>query len=180
MNRFTIAKGLTGLAVFGAALAAGAAAQAQPGYGAGNGYYYDPCRREQSSRSIVGGLIGAGIGAALGNNIAAGGHRGDGSVLGGVVGAMAGASIGKANAACQPTTPAYTGNDYYNQGHGYGRSGYYDAPQAYYPPPPPPPPPSYGRRGYGGYGAGYGGGYGGYGYGGPVHSSTTYSYTYIR
>ena len=44
MNRITIAKGLTGLAVFGAALAAGAVAQAQPA-AAANGYYYDPSRR---------------------------------------------------------------------------------------------------------------------------------------
>ncbi len=143
MNRSTITKGLIGLAAATAALAAGAA-QAQS-YGAyDNGSYYDPCRRDQSSRSIVGGLVGAGIGAALGNNIAAGGHRGDGSVLGGVVGAVAGSQIGKNSAGCSPTyraAPAYSSN--YNNG------GYYDAPapqtyyapqpQAYYAPPPPPP-----------------------------------------
>ena len=162
MNRFTTAKSITGLAVFGAALAAGAAAHAQT-----NGYYYDPCRRDQTQRGIVGGLVGAGMGAALGNNVAAGGHRGDGSLLGGVVGAMIGASVGNQSAGCTPSQPVYNGNTYYNQGYnqsygeGYSQGGYYDAPQAYYAPPPvyvappvyiAPPPPAYYGRGYRSYG----------------------------
>jgi hypothetical protein len=143
MNRSTIVKGLIGLTAATAALAAGAA-QAQSYGGYNNGAYYDPCARDKTSRSVVGGLLGAGIGAALGNNIAAGGHRGDGSVLGGVVGGVAGAAIGNNSAACssgsQPYAPAYSNNNY--------SSGYYDAPapqpyyapqpQAYYAPPPPP------------------------------------------
>ena len=63
MNRSTIVKGLIGLTAATAALAAGAA-QAQSYGGYNNGAYYDPCARDKTSRSIVGGLLGAGIGAA--------------------------------------------------------------------------------------------------------------------
>jgi hypothetical protein len=146
MNRSTIVKGLIGLTAATAALAAGAA-QAQSYGGYNNGAYYDPCARDKTSRSVVGGLLGAGIGAALGNNIAAGGHRGDGSVLGGVVGGVAGAAIGNNSAACSSGSQPYANN--YNSGYAAAPSGYYDAPapqpyyapqpQAYYAPPPPPP-----------------------------------------
>ena len=84
-------------------LSTGVAAQAQP-YGS-SGYsapYYDGCRREANNRGIVGALLGAGIGATVGSQIAARGHRTDGSVLGGALGALGGAAVGSNTAACTP------------------------------------------------------------------------------
>src|SRR5258705_8526492 len=118
------------------ALSAGATAQAQP-YG-GPAPYYDQCRRDANNRGIVGALLGAGIGATVGSQVAARGHRTDGSVLGGALGALGGAAVGSNSAACSP---------------GYTR---YSAPPppppvAYAPPPvayAPPPGPEYGREDY--------------------------------
>lgn len=118
MNRKTIAKGLAAALAGAAALGAiGVAAQAQP-YG-GYGYYgggYDVCQREANSRGIGGALLGGGIGAVIGSQVAANHHRSDGSLVGGALGALVGAGVGHSSAACQP---------------GYG------------PPPPPPPPAAY-------------------------------------
>src|SRR5215218_8499763 len=85
------------------ALSTGVAAQAQP-YGS-SGYsapYYDTCRREANNRGIVGALLGAGIGATVCSQVAARGHRTDGSVLGGALGALGGAAVGSNTAACTP------------------------------------------------------------------------------
>ena len=101
------------------AFSAGATAQAQP-YGGQANSYYDPCRRDSNNRGIVGALLGAGIGATVGSQLAARGHRTDGSVLGGALGALGGAAVGSNSAAC--------------------RSGY-QQPYGEAPPPPPPPPP---------------------------------------
>ena len=107
-------------------LSTGVAAQAQP-YGSPSysAPYYDGCRREANNRGIVGALLGAGIGATVGSQIAARGHRTDGSVLGGALGALGGAAVGSNTAACTP-----------------GYSSYNAAP-----PPPPPPPVAY-NNGY--------------------------------
>jgi hypothetical protein len=86
------------------------------------------CRRDNSS-AVGGGIIGALAGAALGSNIAARGHRGDGAVLGGVVGAFTGAAVGNAHAKylCDQRGPYYSYNDTiaYREDGGY-RSGRYD------------------------------------------------------
>ena len=118
-------------------LSTGVAAQAQP-YGSSSysAPYYDGCRRDANNRGIVGALLGAGIGATVGSQIAARGHRTDGSVLGGALGALGGAAVGSNTAACTP--------------------GYAPAPYRSAPPPPPvayndsyaPPPPEYGRDDY--------------------------------
>ncbi|MGZ3378250.1 MAG: hypothetical protein ACXU8S_16775, partial [Phenylobacterium sp.] len=78
-------------------------------------------------------------GAVVGSQMAASGHRRDGSLLGGVVGAIAGAAIGHSTAACKdappPPSPAYGEAPPPPPPPG---------PQAYYQPePPPPPPPGY-------------------------------------
>ena len=109
-----------GVMALSAAAAMPQAAAAQPyGYGPGgySGGYYDPCRRDQNGRGIMGALVGGGLGAVLGSQVAASGHRTDGSLLGGGLGALAGAAVGSHSAACSP------GSQYYA------------------PPPPPPPPP---------------------------------------
>ncbi len=82
------------------ALSAGAAS-AQPYNSGSGGAYYDPCRRDTNSRGIVGALLGAGIGATMGSQLAARGHRTDGSVLGGALGALGGAAVGSNSAGCR-------------------------------------------------------------------------------
>lgn len=74
--------------------------------------YTTTCRSNNNS-AVTAGIIGALAGAALGSNIAAGGHRGDGAVLGGVVGAGIGASIGHANDKykCDNRGPYYSYNE---------------------------------------------------------------------
>ena len=83
------------------ALGAGAAS-AQPYNSGSGGGYYDPCRRDSNNRGIVGALLGAGIGATVGSQLAARGHRTDGSVLGGALGAFGGAAVGSNSAGCRP------------------------------------------------------------------------------
>jgi hypothetical protein len=115
------------------ALSAGATAQAQPYGGDNGGSYYDQCRRDSNNRGIVGALLGAGIGATVGSQLAARGHRTDGSVLGGIVGAGVGASVGNSNDRyrCDNRGPYYSYSDTiaYREDRGY-RSGRYD--YAYY------------------------------------------------
>ncbi|HEY3696937.1 glycine zipper 2TM domain-containing protein [Phenylobacterium sp.] len=83
-----------------------------------SGGYYDPCRRDQTNRGTVGGVLGALAGAAIGSNVAARKNRTEGALLGGAVGAVGGAVVGNNSAACRS-------GDY--------RSGYYDSrPSGYY------------------------------------------------
>lgn len=130
----TFAKGALAAAAGLMALGLAASASAQP-YG-GPGYSnYDPCQRDAGNRGVTGALVGGAGGAVIGSQMAASGHRSDGSLLGGIVGAIAGAAIGHSTAACNtappPPPPSYN-----------------DAPPP--PPPgpsayaePPPPPPAY-------------------------------------
>jgi hypothetical protein len=104
------------------------------------GYYGRPttyngpvtCRNDHSS-ATAGGILGALAGAALGSNVAARGHRGDGAVLGGIVGAGIGASVGNAHDRyrCDNRGPyfAYGDTIAYREAPDY-RSGRYD--YAYY------------------------------------------------
>lgn len=145
------------LAVAGAALAATlapAAAQAQQ-YGSAydqRGYYYDPCSRDQTSRTAVGAVLGGLAGMALGNNIGNDRfvdrygrvHDNDTSAtVGAVVGALAGGGVGRNSAACvaQPAprrqqqrydsysyAPSYSATPRRYNDYGYG---YYDDQYAY-------------------------------------------------
>lgn len=98
------------------------AAQAQSygsAYDSNGQYYYDGCRRDQNGRAVVGGVLGALTGMALGNNSSdRRGRRHDGAAIGTVVGAIAGASIGKSTAACTPQ-PSYSNYNSYNNGYAY-------------------------------------------------------------
>jgi hypothetical protein len=112
------------------ALATAAPAAAQP-YGGGysaqdrSGYYYDPCKRDQTNRGTAGALIGGGMGAVIGSNAAARNARTEGALLGGLLGAVVGGVVGNKSAACG-SQPYY--NDSYNSS---------------VPAPPPPPRTSY-------------------------------------
>jgi hypothetical protein len=129
----TFAKGALVAAAGFAALAVAASAQAQPAYGG-----YNPCERDAGNRGVAGAFIGGGTGAVIGSQMAASGHRTDGSLLGGAIGAIAGAVIGNKTASCTnvPPPPPPPG-------------AYAEAPPP--PPPaydgPPPPPPAY-AQGY--------------------------------
>ena len=116
----TFAKGALAAAAGLVALGAAAAASAQPYDGSGYGGY-DPCRREANGRGVTGALVGGAGGAVIGSQLAARGHRTDGSLLGGIVGALAGAAVGHNTAACTNGPPP---------------------PYAYREAPPPPPEPS--------------------------------------
>jgi len=108
-TRSKLTRGVAGLAAM--TMVAGLAmvptfASAQPypsspdGYS--NGYRYDACQRERTSRGTGGALVGAGLGALAGGNVAARGNRTEGAVLGGILGAVIGANVGKTAAACEP------------------------------------------------------------------------------
>jgi hypothetical protein len=80
------------------------------------------CRDERTRRTVGGAVIGAIAGAVFGNNVASGGHQGDGTTLGAVLGGAAGAAIGRSSADCDRLRDqhVYRGND------GYGRDPYDD------------------------------------------------------
>jgi hypothetical protein len=139
----TLAKGALAAAAGLAAMGAAAAASAQPYDGQGYGGY-DPCRREANGRGVTGALVGGAGGAVIGSQLAASGHRTDGSLLGGIVGAIAGAAVGHNTAACTNAPPSpYSYRDAPPPPPPPGPSAYYEpAPRAYdgaaYAPPPPP------------------------------------------
>ena len=79
--------------------------------------YYDACKRSTATRTTVGGLAGAAIGAFAGSKMAARGVRTEGAVLGGVLGAALGVKVGKDTAACSsahaaPYAPAGSARPY--------------------------------------------------------------------
>lgn len=88
-------------ALMGAMTLAPAAASAQSyGYGPahpGSGYGHDRCRTYDEGRTGAGALIGGGIGAVAGSQIAGRGNRTEGSIIGGVLGAVIGAQVGRAS-----------------------------------------------------------------------------------
>jgi len=61
-----------------------------------SGNYY--CKREDGT---TGTLVGAGIGAILGNIIAPGGSKTIGAILGGAAGALGGRAIDRSDLACE-------------------------------------------------------------------------------
>ncbi|HYG26144.1 MAG TPA: glycine zipper 2TM domain-containing protein [Caulobacteraceae bacterium] len=134
MTRSRLTKGLVAGA---AAVATLTGAAAIPGAASAQTYgstYYDQCQRSTVTRSTVGGLAGAAIGAFAGSKMAARGVRTEGAVLGGLLGAALGTKVGKDSAACAPgyaapyaarPAPAYpagtpyTGAPYSAQPYGY-------------------------------------------------------------
>ena len=89
---------LAGAAVASAALAA----TAVPTAASAQGYYGDPCRTERTNRGIIGGLLGAGAGVVLGNNVTGRNDRDTGRVVGGVIGGLLGSGVGRNTGACAP------------------------------------------------------------------------------
>lgn len=135
--RSTLAKGTLGAAAIATAfvglMPAAASAQPRAGeqYADANGYYYDGCRRAQSSNATGAGLLGAVAGAVIGGNVASRNARDEGAVLGGLLGAAVGASIGKNAAACR--SDGYTSyQQTYQQPQVYYSQSYYSRQPYYY------------------------------------------------
>ncbi|MDB5468280.1 MAG: hypothetical protein JWQ46_3042 [Phenylobacterium sp.] len=131
----SVVAAVAGVMALSAAAAAPTFAAAQP-YGGYNNSYgggYDPCRREANGRGIVGALVGGGLGATVGSQMAASGHRTDGSLLGGVVGALAGATVGNSSAACNraPPPPPPPPRADYGYSAPYAQGGYEAPPPVY-------------------------------------------------
>ena len=112
--------GVAGVMALSAAASVPTFAAAQSAGYYGNGGYYDPCRRDSTSRGTVGALIGGALGAAIGSNAAARNARTEGALLGGALGAVGGAAVGKNSAACAPGAyrapqPQTSYNGYYGE-----------------------------------------------------------------
>lgn len=137
-TRSKLTRGVAGLAamtmVAGLAMVPTfASAQGYPPSSGGynNGYRYDACQRERTSRGTGGALVGAGLGALAGGNVAARGNRTEGAVLGGILGAVIGANVGKTAAACEPGQPGSYQQGYAAPPPQEGYYGYPDSQQGY-------------------------------------------------
>lgn len=105
------------------------AATAMPAFAQGRS-----CQEVRANNQVGGALVGSILGGVFGSNIAASGHRGDGTAVGAVVGGLIGAGVGGSATDCRPAYPTYSpgygaGSDYYpnpNYGGPYydGRNGY--------------------------------------------------------
>ena len=105
---------------------------------------YNPdtqCQQNVNNSRLGGGVVGAGVGAIAGSNIAGHNNRKEGAVIGAVLGAVVGSQIGRDRVACDDryqTQGRHTqydngphvdygnttyGNNGYNNGH-YGNGGY--------------------------------------------------------
>lgn len=119
---------LVAASVFAAALATAqpAAAQHYPTYHDEHVSRQQHCQRSRNQNTAAGAALGGVIGAVLGSNTAARGHRGDGTALGAVVGAVAGGAIARSNSRCD-TVPQGSYEPYYGQSQqNYPNDPYYD------------------------------------------------------
>ena len=105
-----------------------------------SGYRVRGCGEAQRDNQVGGAILGGILGGVLGSNVAASGHRGDGTAVGAVLGGLVGQGIGKDTTRCgQPYQPssgfgAVPGT--YNPNYGgsqYNDYGYDRAPQGIYP-----------------------------------------------
>jgi hypothetical protein len=84
------------------------------------------CVAAKRDNSVGGAILGGLIGGVLGSNVAASGHRHDGTAVGAVLGGMIGAGVGRDTTNCVPET--------YRPGYGqqgYGPGSAYDPNPAY-------------------------------------------------
>jgi hypothetical protein len=75
-------------------------ATALPAYAQG---YRDPCRAQRGDNQAAGLILGGILGGVLGSNVAASGHRHDGTALGAVLGGVVGSEIGRGSTDCRTT-----------------------------------------------------------------------------
>ncbi|MDP3737184.1 MAG: glycine zipper 2TM domain-containing protein [Hyphomonadaceae bacterium] len=78
--------------------------------------YRDNCGGERRENQAGGAILGAVLGGILGSNVAASGHRHDGTAVGAVLGGLAGSEIGRSSTNCDPRyhepSGSYGGRDY--------------------------------------------------------------------
>ena len=96
--------------------------------------YRDPCRAAQGDNQAAGLILGGILGGVLGSNVAASGHRHDGTAVGAVLGGLVGSEIGRGSTNCNTYRP----NPSYPQSYGYGQQPYPSSYRTY------PPGPGYG------------------------------------
>lgn len=101
-----------------AAIAQPAAAQQYQNYHDEHVATQQQCARVRNGNTAAGAVVGGLLGAVLGSQAAARGHRTDGSVLGAVVGATAGGAIARSSTRCGQVPQG--GYDPYN-GQAYGQ-----------------------------------------------------------
>jgi hypothetical protein len=82
--------------------------------------YRDPCRAARGDNQAAGMILGGILGGVLGSNVAASGHRHDGTALGAVLGGVVGSEIGRSSTNCNGYYPNQPANTYpqpypYNQ-----------------------------------------------------------------
>jgi hypothetical protein len=124
-------KALFLVTVLGAALGSTAMPAAAQGY-------RDPCRAQRGDNQAAGLILGGILGGVLGSNVAASGHRHDGTALGAVLGGVVGSEIGRGSTNCNAR---YATQPYPPAAYGYGDQRY---PSAYGGPRPYSPAPDYG------------------------------------
>lgn len=105
--------------------------------------YRDSCIEQRGDNQAAGLILGGILGGVLGSNVAASGHRHDGTALGAVLGGAVGSGIGRGSVDCRT---AYYGRD------GYPPAPYNNYPSAYGTSPGYAPPPDYGYYPEGEYG----------------------------
>ena len=80
------------------------------------------CAEIRQNNQVGGAIVGSILGGVLGSNVAAKGHKHDGTALGAVVGGMIGAGAG-GNVRCAPPVQGYSYNPNYG-GQSYGQQAY--------------------------------------------------------
>jgi hypothetical protein len=98
--------------------------------------YRDPCRDQRGSNQAAGLVLGGILGGVLGSNVAASGHRHDGTALGAVLGGVVGSEIGRGSVDCRPVTYGSPQQPYYSPSpyNPYNNQPAYGASPGYYPP----------------------------------------------
>jgi hypothetical protein len=85
--------------------------------------YSQNCREARGGNQAAGLVLGGILGGVLGSNVAASGHRHDGTAVGAVLGGLVGSEIGRNSTDCNPT--------YHGPVQGYGPAPYTPSPYAY-------------------------------------------------
>jgi hypothetical protein len=79
--------------------------------------YSENCRQSRGNNQAAGLVLGGILGGVLGSNVAASGHRHDGTALGAVLGGVVGSEIGRQSTRCDTTyygpTTTYPSTPYY-------------------------------------------------------------------
>ncbi len=98
------------------------AATAMPAFAQG---YGRSCQDVRANNQVGAAVVGSILGGVLGSNVAARGHRGDGTAVGAIVGGMIGAGVGGSATDCRRAYPSDRG---YGSASGYDPNPNYGGP----------------------------------------------------